>query len=143
LEDPELIREDMMNPMRIACAAVGVAAMLAGSALAPDLASADEQTVEHHDKADYDENGYVDRGEYYYRMVQIFYFSDDNRDGTLTIVEIGRVDPEDFAAADRNGDGKLDLHEYTETRNPEFEELDADSDGRITRKEAADFQEEE
>lgn len=130
-----------MNPMRIACSSLAAAALLAGSALAPAPAFADEETVEHHAKADYDENGYVDRGEYYYRMVQIFYFSDDDKDGTLTIVEIGRVDPEDFAAADRDGDGKLQLHEYTEARNPEFDDLDTDSDGRITRKEAADYPE--
>jgi Ca2+-binding EF-hand superfamily protein len=132
-----------MTPMRIACSAVTVAAMLAGSGLAPLSASADEETVKHHILADTDENGYVDRGEYYYRMVQIFYFSDDDRDGTLTIIEIGRVDPEDFAVADTDGDEKLDLHEYTEARDPEFEELDQDSDGRITRQEAADFREEE
>ncbi len=132
-----------MTPMRIACSAVAVAGMLAGSALAPLPASADEETVKHHILADTDGNGYVDRGEYYYRMVQVFYFSDDDRDGTLTIVEIGRVEPADFAAADRNGDEKLDLHEYTEARDPDFEQLDMDSDGRITRQEAADFREDE
>ena len=128
-----------MHFVRIACSILAVAGLLA--AVVP--AWADEETVKHHDAADTDDNGYVDRGEYYYRMVQIFYLSDDNKDGTLTIVEIGRVDPADFAAADRDGDGKLDLHEYTEARDPEFEDLDADSDGRITRKEAAEYVEPE
>ena len=120
-------------------AALAIPALLAAFALAtPGLA--DDVTVEHHDRTDINDDGEVDRGEYYYRLVEIFYLSDDNKDGFLVIEEIGRVEPAEFDKADKNDDGKLSMDEYTEARNPEFDELDTNDDGVVSVQEAREHQ---
>ena len=89
-----------------------------------------------HTETDRNSDGVVDRGEYYMRMVEIFYLSDANRDGYLVLVEIGRVGRGDFDSADANSDGKLSLNEYVDARFDEFDTIDSDRNGLITKPEA-------
>ena len=55
---------------------------------------------------DYDKDGVIDRQEYQRRMIEVFYFADQNKDGVVTIEELAAIETVDmqaFRAADKNG----------------------------------------
>lgn len=85
---------------------------------------------------DRNSDGFIDRGEFYERMVEQFFFADANRDGRLVPAELPGVPPEVIKGADRDGDGALSLPEFTEAREADFERADANRDGPLSRGEA-------
>lgn len=85
---------------------------------------------------DRNSDGFVDKGEFHDRMVELFFFMDADRDGRLVPAELPAVPKEVFAGADRDGDGVLSLTEFTEARAHDFARADADGDGLLSRAEA-------
>lgn len=85
---------------------------------------------------DRNSDGFVDRGEFYERMVEQFFFADADRDGRLVPAELTGLPPGVFQGADRNGDGALGLTEFTEARGVDFGQADTNSDGLLSRAEA-------
>jgi Ca2+-binding EF-hand superfamily protein len=85
---------------------------------------------------DRNSDGFIDRGEFYERMVEQFFFADSNRDGRLVPAELPGVPAEVFKGADRDGDGVLGLPEFTEAREADFDKADTNKDGLLSRAEA-------
>jgi Ca2+-binding EF-hand superfamily protein len=88
--------------------------------------------------SDKNQDGRIDREEYYQRMTEVFFFIDTNKDGSLTITEIeaaGAIAPERFKAADRDGDQTLSLREYLNALNNDFDSADRDKDGTLNMEE--------
>jgi Ca2+-binding EF-hand superfamily protein len=84
---------------------------------------------------DIDKNGSIDRQEYQRRMVEVFYFADNNKDGVVTVEELAvieTVDPKAFRTADKNGDDKLTVDEFVAYRMVDFTAADANKDGVLT-----------
>jgi len=109
------------------------ALILQGGAAAPARAAeqAEDFTI-----TDRNSDGFIDRGEFYERMVEQFFFADANRDGRLVPAELPGVPPEVFKGADRDGDGVLGLPEFTEAREADFDRADTNKDGLLSRAEA-------
>jgi Ca2+-binding EF-hand superfamily protein len=82
---------------------------------------------------DRNSDGFVDRGEFHQRMVELFFFADADQDGRLVPAELPRVPPGVFGNADRNGDGALSLAEFTEARAIDFGQADVNRDGLLSR----------
>ncbi len=82
-------------------------------------------------------DGSIDQGEFYDRMVELFYFADRNRDRALAPAEADGVTAEAFRDADRNDDGQLSLSEFTGARVIDFNQADSNRDGLLSRDEAA------
>ena len=84
-------------------------------------------------EADTDGNGQIDHGEFNARIVEVFYFADSNKDGTLSPQEQGRlVFPEDFSAADKDKNGNVSLREFLRVRFVGFDGVDTNDDGVLT-----------
>ena len=84
--------------------------------------------------ADKNRDGRLDREEYHQRMTEVFFFIDTDKDGNLTLTEIGaagEIDPERFNAADRNGDQTLSLDEYLNALHQDFDAADKNQDGTL------------
>jgi len=107
-----------------------LAAFVAGAS--PAAAADAEQAFTITDR---NSDGFIDRGEFYQRMVEVFFFADRNRDGRLEPAELPGVPPEIFKAADRNHDGVLSLAEFTEARAIDFNQADRNGDGLLSRAE--------
>jgi Ca2+-binding EF-hand superfamily protein len=106
--------------------------LLAGVAGAPPaLADAEEDFA----LTDRNSNGFIDKGEFHQRMVELFFFADTDRDGRLVPAELRGVPAEVFRGADRNSDGSLSLIEFTEARAVDFGQVDRDGDGLLSRQE--------
>lgn len=84
-------------------------------------------------QSDKDRSGAVDRRELYDRVVEVFYFADDNKDGFLVVEEIRDLPHgDDLKAGDSDRDGRLTVNEYVRVRDLEFEAADGDKDGELT-----------
>ena len=98
-----------MMMQRFLFAALGLflcsALILGQAALAADDRSAFDET-------DSDGDGTIDHEEYRLRMVETFYFLDENGDGYLVIKEIPGITEKDITVADENGDRRLDMNEF-------------------------------
>jgi hypothetical protein len=112
---------------------LGLALLIQGAA---GVAAAAAEPGEDFAITDRNSDGFVDRGEFYDRMVEQFFFADANRDGRLVPAELPGVPPAVFKGADRDGDGILSLTEFTEARGADFDRADADKDGLLSRVEA-------
>ncbi len=107
-----------------------------GAALAkPAERSMDERFAE----ADWNDDGFIDRREYYEALVYAFFRLDAESTGYLTRAQLKDVTPEVFQAADRNGDGKIDLNEYIDARWDDFDAADENGDGLLTLDEVRRF----
>jgi Ca2+-binding EF-hand superfamily protein len=104
-------------------------------ALADAAPAAAAEATEDFAVTDRNSDGFIDRGEFHQRMVELFFFADGDRDGRLVPAELPRVDKGVFSAADRNGDGALSLTEFTEARAVDFGQADTDGDGLLSRAE--------
>lgn len=78
-------------------------------------------------------DGVVDLEEFHQRIVDVFYSSDADKDGTLSAAELARLPrPEAMKDVDENGDGKVSLHEFVRVRFLQFQEADVNHDGELT-----------
>ena len=78
-------------------------------------------------------DGVIDHEEYQERLVEVFYFADANKDGTLDAVELkALVFPDDFRTDDRNADGRVSLREFLRVRFHDYDAADTDHDGVLT-----------
>jgi Ca2+-binding EF-hand superfamily protein len=84
-------------------------------------------------ETDTDKNGVIDYGEFNARIVEVFYFADANKDGTLSPEEQGKlIFAEDFTEADKDKNGNLSLREFLRVRFAGFEKVDTNDDGVLT-----------
>ena len=84
-------------------------------------------------EADGDKNGQIDHGEFNARIVEVFYFADANKDGTLSPEEQRRlVFAEDFTEVDKDKNGNVSLREFLRVRFAGFEKVDTDDDEVLT-----------
>lgn len=124
----------MSNPCTAArlTAASVAAVLLAGIVGAPPaLADAEEDFA----ITDRNSDGFIDRGEFHQRMVELFFFADADRDGRLVPAELPGVPAAVFRGADRDGNGSLSLAEFTQARAVDFGQVDRDGDGLLSRAE--------
>ena len=77
-------------------------------------------------------DGRIDRAEFHARMMEVFFFLDQNKDGFLTASELPGVTAEAIRAADGDSDGKLSAIEYINQRFREFSAADRNGDGVLT-----------
>jgi hypothetical protein len=85
-----------------------------------------------HKEADTNGDGGIDHSEFHYRMVEVFYFSDGDRDGYLVGVEIARTGRENPAAGDTNKDERLSLKEFMDEAFDRFEAGDLNDDETLS-----------
>jgi hypothetical protein len=122
------------NARRLAIAGSLVAVAFAAPGFADSMGKLTaEDARSAHAEVDTNNDGFVDREEFYRRMVDVFYHNDVDRNGYLDRDEVvamqeGMV----FAPADEDGDGKLTMGEYIDQRFVAFRKADDDSDGLIS-----------
>lgn len=85
-----------------------------------------------HRAADTNGDGGIDHAEFHYRMVEVFFFADGDRDGYLAGIEIARTGRENPAAGDANGDERISLKEFIDEAFDRFEAGDTDEDGELS-----------
>lgn len=108
-----------------------LALLLVGTALLPD-ARAQIAAESDFEATDLNNDGVIDREEYYRRMMDTMFFADDDADGMLTPDELPETDPAAFAAADTDGDGTLSREEFMDSRFADFEAADQDDSGTLS-----------
>lgn len=118
------------DALRSAPAILAAALLLAG-AFGGARAAAD--TGEDFAITDRNSDGFIDRGEFHQRMVELFFFADADRDGRLVPAELPGVPTDVFRRADRDGDGVLSLAEFTQARAVDFGQADSNGDGLLSR----------
>jgi EF hand len=114
--------------------------LLAALLAASSVARADESTLGEGDPraafADTDRNGdgQVDPEEFNARMIETFFFADEDKDGYLVVAEYAvlGLPPEDFQRSDANRDGRLGLYEFVDTMDEVFDRADTNSDGTLS-----------
>lgn len=111
--------------------AILAAALLLAGAFGAGRALAD--TAEDFAITDRNSDGFIDRGEFHQRMVELFFFVDADRDGRLVPAELPGVPADVFRGADRDGDGVLSLAEFTQARAVDFGQADSNGDGLLSR----------
>ena len=120
----------MMMTKRIFIAALGLFFCLAPILGQATLAAGDRSAF---DETDRDGDGSIDHEEYRLRMVETFYFLDENGDGYLVIKEVPGISEKDFADADENGDRRFDMNEFLVIRFLGFTAADSNGDGALGR----------
>jgi Ca2+-binding EF-hand superfamily protein len=104
----------------------------------PALASAQGAPAENDPRAafaasDENQDGRIDHEEFHHRIVQMFYFADDDRDGHITQGQMNAFDEASmFANGDSNSDSKLSLYEFVNFRFRNFREADTDTNGTLS-----------
>ena len=85
-------------------------------------------------EADSNKDGEIEIGEFYDRLVDIFYLGDVNKDGYLDPTEYDAVVVihEDFTAVDRDKDGRISRKEFVRSRLPLFRAADKNDDGVLS-----------
>ena len=120
-----------MRRIAIACLfaslALGVQAARADKAVNPDPRAAFAET-------DKNQDGVIDREEFYQRVVEIFFFGDHDKDGYLSPQELAATVefPDDFKNADLDHDGRISLVEFMNVRFKTFDEVDTNHDGELS-----------
>ena len=85
-----------------------------------------------HKQADTNGDGGIDHAEFHYRMVEVFYFADGDRDGYLAGIEIARTGRENPAAGDTNSDERVSLKEFIDEAFDRFEAGDTNDDQELS-----------
>jgi Ca2+-binding EF-hand superfamily protein len=125
--------------MRWTTIAILTSAFIAVGAAPAGADAVDDDARAAHANSDRDADGKIGRDEFYVRMVEIFYHSDTDKDGSLILVELQKIDEDMvFEPADVNNDGKLTLEEYVDQRFESFHEADVNSDGLLSVEEVID-----
>jgi Ca2+-binding EF-hand superfamily protein len=112
--------------------------LAAGLVLLAAPARAAEQAVAADPKAafaqsDSNADGGVDLEEFHQHIVDVFYVSDEDKDGSLSTAELAQLPhPEKLADLDRNGDGKVSLQEFVRVRYLQFKEADTNQDAELS-----------
>lgn len=119
--------------MRVAMI-LSLVALLAGMAPAARAEAPPHDPRKAHAEADQNGDGMVDRAEFHARMVEVFFFGDQDRDGYMTWEELSATVPlpEDFREADTDGDDRISLHEFVRVRFYDFDEVDTNGDGLLS-----------
>ena len=127
------MRQIVLVVMLIAAVVVGTA----GYSIAAEQMTKEEVMA----TADKNHDGRIDREEYNQRMIEVFFFSDTDKDGKMSWEELHVVvvdaDPQRFKAAESNGDGKLALYEYLYVLHADFTTADKNYDGVLDMQEVA------
>jgi Ca2+-binding EF-hand superfamily protein len=118
--------------MHFVALSLGALVVASGVAFAQNAPpSADPRAA--HAVTDTDHDGKIDREEFHHRMVEIFFFSDSDRDGYVVLTELRTFDaPTLFERADRDHDGRLQMSEFIDARFGDFKDSDTDSDGELS-----------
>ena len=74
----------------------------------------------------------VDRAEFRFQKMQIYFLRDANQDDRLSKEELPSVSKTAFSAADLNRDGTLSGYEFNQAGFVKFEALDHNKDGYIS-----------
>ena len=74
----------------------------------------------------------VDRAEFSFKKMEVYFLRDTNRDDKLSKQELPSVSETAFRAADANRDGTLSGYEFYQAGFAKFEALDHNKDGYIT-----------
>ena len=120
----------MARPVLFSRLLLLAALLLPGGAFAPARAA---EQGEDFAITDRNSDGFIDRGEFHQRMVELFFFADADRDGRLLPAELPGVPADAFRGADRDGNGVLDLAEFTQARAVDFGQADSNGDGLLSR----------
>ena len=120
----------MMMTKRFLVAALGLFFCLTPTLGQAALAAGDRSAF---DETDRDGDGSIDHEEYRLRMVETFYFLDENGDGYLVIKEIPGISEDDITDADENGDRRFDMNEFLVIRFLGFTAADSNGDGALGR----------
>lgn len=84
---------------------------------------------------DLDGDDRIDIKEYGYRITDVYFFLDADKDGKLTVVEIQRsmpdIDPAVIDKADVNGDAIITIYEFRYVLYKDFDEMDKNQDGSL------------
>ena len=100
----------------------------AGRTCAQTPAAPDAKTwVQEHDK---NGDGKLDREEFHQAVIEAFFFRDANKDGYLTVAELGNASPGELRALERSG--RIALQEYLNALHLDFEAIDTDKDGLLS-----------
>ncbi len=85
-------------------------------------------------EADTNKDGMIEIGEFYDRLVDVFFLDDKDKDGFLSHDEFvaAVVIDEPFSQVDRNGDGKISKQEFIRARLPLFRATDTNDDGSLS-----------
>ncbi|MBT8331439.1 MAG: hypothetical protein KJP06_03825 [Deltaproteobacteria bacterium] len=87
------------------------------------------------DVTDLDGDNRIDIKEYGYRITDVYFFLDADKDGKITVVEIKRsmpdIDPAVIDKADVNGDAIITIYEFRYVLYKDFDEMDKDQDGSL------------
>lgn len=127
----------MYRHSRLALSMVLVLAAATPSNAAEPSTSSDTRAA--YGATDRNSDNRIDREEFHQRMVEVFFFEDADRDGSVTESELGEVDARAFRMADRDGSGTLSLYEFLDARFADFDAADRDGDGTLTIAEVEDY----
>ncbi len=81
---------------------------------------------------DEDRDGRIDRAEFLYRVMEVFFRRDKNRDTMISRAEATSLSPQYFRQTDLDGDGQLSSYEFNQARFAKFELYDLNRDQIIT-----------
>ena len=88
---------------------------------------------------DLDGDDRIDIKEYRYRITDVYFFLDADKDGKLTVVEIQSsmpdIDPAVIDKADVNGDAIITIYEFRYVLYKDFDEMDKNQDGSLDEQE--------
>jgi Ca2+-binding EF-hand superfamily protein len=119
--------------MRWSVSPVVLAVLMAATVASGQPPPTDLQSV--FKKADKNNDGHLDRLEFMSAQTEVFFLTDGDKDGYLTVIEIrrfGPLDQKNFDAADRDRDGKLSMDEFLGAVSKDFDQADKDGNGRMT-----------
>jgi len=123
-----------MGGNRQAIVAMVLAFSCVGGVVRSDPRPTNAERRERLEQTDRNGDASVDRSEFHARIVDVFFFSDGDRDGFLVVSEYAATgaDPQRFSSADVDDSGRISLYEFIEDRFEVFEVIDVDESGTLS-----------